>query len=151
MPSVTISKLEHGVQLAGRCIQPTATPWNGRLTSSLSWTPMSIALLTTSLYTETLAQWYVQLHRKLTIVRRGVEKFSNERKLTDNSPIHTSRTVQDWFREHPDIVLQSHPPRSPDLNPIENMWAAMSKYMHQDHTRNRVAVVNNASQTWERL
>lgn len=37
------------------------------------------------------------------------------------------------------------------LNPNENVWVAMSKYMLQDHTYNHVAVVNNALQAWEHI
>lgn len=66
--------------------------------------------------------------------------------IKDNSPIHISIVVQNWFHEHRDIMLLPLPPRSPDLNPIENVWAAMSKCMQQNHTHNRVAVVNNTIQ-----
>lgn len=42
--------------------------------------------------------------------------------LQDNSPIHTSRLAQDWFMANPDFILIPHPSKSPDLNPIENVW-----------------------------
>lgn len=42
-------------------------------------------------------------------------------------------------------------PRPPDLNSVENVWVAISKYKQEGHTHNRVAVVNNALQAWEYL
>lgn len=70
--------------------------------------------------------------------------------IQDYSPIYTSHIVKDWFCEHPDIMLQMpHSPRPPDLNPIENVWAVMSKYMREDHTRNYVAVAIYALQAYD--
>lgn len=42
--------------------------------------------------------------------------------MQDNSPVHKAKIVNEWFREHPDIIVLKHPPYSPDLNPIENIW-----------------------------
>ncbi|KAG7159570.1 Transposable element Tcb2 transposase-like 5 [Homarus americanus] len=48
--------------------------------------------------------------------------------VQDNSPIYTCHAVREWFGRHPYITLLPHPPRSPDLNPIEHVWSAMNKY-----------------------
>ena len=39
----------------------------------------------------------------------------------DNAPIHTSRSTRQWLRQH-DVTLLDWPPKSPDANPIENLW-----------------------------
>ena len=39
----------------------------------------------------------------------------------DNDPKHTSKLLKNYFTLK-DIELLDHPPQSPDLNPIENLW-----------------------------
>lgn len=39
----------------------------------------------------------------------------------DNAPGHKAKSTKDWFNHH-GISLFSHPPSSPDLNPIELVW-----------------------------
>lgn len=45
--------------------------------------------------------------------------------VQDNSSVHTSRLVRDWFSNNPEINSLPWPAKSPDLNPIENLWARM--------------------------
>lgn len=47
--------------------------------------------------------------------------------LQDHSPIHNSRAVQNWFERQERLKLLPFIPRSPDLNPIENMWAEVTR------------------------
>lgn len=45
--------------------------------------------------------------------------------MQDNARIHTSQTARAWFQSHPEIIQLQWPACSPDLNPIENIWARM--------------------------
>eukprot|EP00644_Phytophthora_capsici_P018713 jgi/Phyca11/132462/e_gw1.168.7.1 len=47
----------------------------------------------------------------------------------DNASIHTSRETMDFFEEQK-IKLLDWPARSPDLNPIENLWAMMARTVY---------------------
>ena len=41
----------------------------------------------------------------------------------DNHPVHTAVRIHGWFNRRPDIDLLEWLPNSPDMNPIENVWA----------------------------
>jgi transposase len=43
----------------------------------------------------------------------------------DNAPPHKSENTQDWL-DFNDYYFEEFPPYSPDLNPIENLWAIVS-------------------------
>jgi hypothetical protein len=49
----------------------------------------------------------------------------------DNSSIHMSRETRQFLAEQ-NVSLMEWPARSPDLNPIENVWAAMSREIYAD-------------------
>ena len=40
----------------------------------------------------------------------------------DGASAHTAHSISDWFKEQ-DIRVLPWCPRSPDLNPIENLWS----------------------------
>jgi hypothetical protein len=55
--------------------------------------------------------------------------------LQDNDPKHKSREVQTWLHNK-GIACIDFPPYSPDLNPIEHLWADLARRIeeHQDTT-----------------
>lgn len=53
--------------------------------------------------------------------------------MQDNAPSHASRATGDFlarkgFREN---KIMTWPPSSPDLNPIENLWAIVKKELYK--------------------
>jgi len=79
--------------------------------------------------------------------------------MQDNAPIHTAHIIRDWFAEQ-GIEVMDWPPYSPDLNPIENLWALLKQEMYILHPE-LVGAPNNAEtldllircaiNTWDRL
>ena len=68
--------------------------------------------------------------------------------MQDNSSIHTSHLAHQWFKEN-DWVTEKYPVYSPDLNPIEHIWAYMKcqlnkKYPNLLNIPGRPAVVKEA-------
>ena len=46
--------------------------------------------------------------------------------MQDKARIHTSRQSKEWFENH-GILLLDWPPYSPEMNPIENLWAIVKR------------------------
>ena len=63
----------------------------------------------------------------------------------DNVPIHNSNSMKQWFSKQQFSVL-SWPPQSPDLNPIENLYAILKRKLNQYDTP-----PNGILELWSRI
>lgn len=54
----------------------------------------------------------------------------NWRFQQDNAPIHTSRSTKAWF-EAKNVSVLDWPARSPDLNPVENLWGVLARKVYK--------------------
>jgi bacterioferritin (cytochrome b1) len=70
-------------------------------------------------YVDILKQQLKMSVRKLKLVRKWVFQMDNDHK-------HTSKVVAKWLKDNKVKVLEWLS-QSPDLNPIENLWAELNK------------------------
>ena len=54
--------------------------------------------------------------------------------LQDNAPPHVSSATKQWLSDH-DVPLIPFPARSPDLNPMENVWALLVRDVYRGDRR----------------
>lgn len=52
--------------------------------------------------------------------------------LQDNAKFHYSREVKDYFADKNIQVIEGFPPYSPDMNPIEHIWAYIKKHKKKE-------------------
>lgn len=70
--------------------------------------------------------------------------------MHDNAPIHTANIVRDYLAER-HIQVLNHPPKSPDLNLIENIWAMMERDRSQLIQRTQAGLNAHVLNRWEYL
>ncbi|KAF0710565.1 hypothetical protein AaE_012468 [Aphanomyces astaci] len=73
----------------------------------------------------------------------------------DNASIHTARSVMEWFKE-PDVAVDviQWPAKSPDLNPIENLWGIMSRKVYDKGRRkfsSKADLIACVRQVWDEI
>jgi transposase len=70
----------------------------------------------------------------------------------DNDPKHKAKSVQSWLSEQPFSVLE-WPPQSPDLNPIEHLWAIVKRRLAQydNPPSGMVELWERIEEVWENI
>ena len=63
----------------------------------------------------------------------------------DNDPKHTAKTVKEWLRNQ-EFSVMIWPAQSPDLNPIEHLWAHVKRQLNQYETP-----AKGMNELWERI
>lgn len=79
------------------------------------------------------------------------EEFSDISFVQDNCPIHCAGIVRHWFSQHADIRVIPWPARSPDLNPIENVWGLMVQRWEARDERSPEQLKSHCLELWENL
>ncbi|KAK3892873.1 hypothetical protein Pcinc_003274 [Petrolisthes cinctipes] len=94
------------------------------------------------------------LHRKLAdcFGATGAEVLQK-----DGTPCHTAQVVKNWLRDSQIGMIPDWPPNSPDISPIENLWAILKVKIREADTStlekledalHRVWTTINSANTW---
>ena len=68
----------------------------------------------------------------------------------DNAPCHTSKETKKFF-EAQGIQILDWPPNSPDLNPIENIWALLKRRIIKKQAHNKYELIQKAEESWNEI
>jgi transposase len=94
-------------------------------------------------YTQLLAE---KLHRSATKMA-----FSNDFIFQqDNAPCHKAAHTMRFFKEN-EIKVLEWPAQSPDLNPIENLWAYMKKKLNNKKFSTKKKLIKKLKKIWRNI
>ena len=82
------------------------------------------------------------------------EQFDDEAVIDvveDNSAVHTARIIREWYNDQPRLRRLIWPPRSPDLNIIENVWAEMVREWAPSMARTEDQLHERVIEAWRDL
>ena len=72
--------------------------------------------------------------KKITYAQKCPRGFKKNRSFCKITTEHTSKKSMSFLRRHIGDRLVGHPARSPDLNPIEDMWSYLDRKVKDDNT-----------------
>ena len=72
--------------------------------------------------------------------------------MQDNAPCHKAKIVLDFMAEN-DIELLDWPPQSPDMNPIENLWAIIKSRRQNKYglPKSRNEIIDQIFDIWDNI
>lgn len=99
----------------------------------------------------------MKAHDYLEILRDNVRSSATNLGLQqswifqqDNDPKHTAKVVKEWLLYNVPKQL-NHPPQSPDLNPIENLWEEMKRKLRKRHIQNKATLKECLLEEWSNI
>lgn len=102
--------------------------------------------VTSRRYTETLEQGL------LPIFRDGRMALNASTFMQDGAPAHTAAGTRRWLQDQ-NITTLSWPGQSPDMNPIEHVWALLKNRLQklQEKPTSRVSLISTLEREWTRI
>ena len=70
--------------------------------------------------------------------------------MQDGAKCHTAERTVEWLEQQVDLIID-WPPNSPDLNPIELLWAILKRSVAEAFPRNKKELVEILEKTWNNI
>lgn len=71
--------------------------------------------------------------------------------LLDGAPAHRAAATTNFMRTRKILCLKDWPPNSPDLNPIENLWAWLKRQVKAKNPKKAAAIWREAGAAWREV
>ena len=85
------------------------------------------------------------------VLETSFQKSSTSIFQQDGAPAHTAKLLKEWFRDCAIDILEDWPGNSPDLSPIENLWAIMKQKLRNLDTSSLEKLEAAIKKTWDEL
>jgi transposase len=106
-------------------------------------------------------RWYTRIDNKIyvekclkplvaTLKAKGVD-IEDVLLMHDGASCHRHADVQAWMREHKLSELSPWPAKSPDLNPIENLWALLAERVSRHGPIDKAELTKFVEAEWKKL
>ncbi|GBL72282.1 Proclotting enzyme [Araneus ventricosus] len=86
-------------------------------------------------------------------IRQNAQKMgisANFKLYQDNDPKHTSHICRLWALYHCPMVIKT-PAQSPDLNPIEHLWANIQQRLHENNITSKNILKEKLIEAWRNI
>jgi hypothetical protein len=71
--------------------------------------------------------------------------------MQDGASCHTAQATMAYLRTKNANVITNWPARSPDINPIENLWSLMARRVSDEGPRTRASLITAIKKVWKEL
>ena len=71
--------------------------------------------------------------------------------MDDNSPLHRAKMVKNWWQSSGINKMEVWPAKSPDLNPIENIWASLKRKVSKKRPRSLKELKSLIMEVWQTI
>ncbi|KAL4467288.1 hypothetical protein ABPG72_009087 [Tetrahymena utriculariae] len=113
------------------------------------WVKPKQAQITADIYQDILSEVIIPFAKKH--YRYGLKNQKNWWFQQDNAAAHTAKSTKQWLAEK-NFQLFSHPPCSPDLNPIESVWSYIKIQLRNENKRfKREELITRIQEIWDDL
>lgn len=89
-----------------------------------TFVPLVVKSVNAVVYKRLLSYCVLPVLEHIQIVTGKPARFQQ-----DNAPVHKAEIIEKFFKKHK-VVVDQHPPYSPDLNPIEHVWVHLKRLLH---------------------